>query len=401
MLESNGIAWPNPSMWRRPTLNSAMPVPTYHPDNGADSHAHSPGRRGLLLRNINNQGFPVPAMPGSMFQPPAGTGLLGTQPLQMPYFGRNTPGTGNALAHPDPFSESAYREWVNAMTSGQPNDLWDGRTAWPTSTNTRNQGRQSNSDTVMADYVSPQPSDPMQISGSSLEDDPMSLKVPTNTPTGGNGDGLQNLQFQLPQNSQGINADFASTLTQSLLNQPLPFPIPPQHLSLSSAELQARKENRHASISQTNATMGQPAALADGPETRKSSQSLFSLGVPESAPTIPADSSDQTTSAALQSLFATTSRNPLNEFGTDITNTTCKTGGPSSGSQAPISGNNADGLPSLGSGDGSGSAAPKRPRNFTPASVKAIDEEDEPRRVSPHLRIGGFGGGEVGGDGGQ
>lgn len=43
-----------------------------------------------------------------------------------------------------------------------------------------------------------------------------------------------------------------------------------------------------------------------------------------------------------------------------------------------------------------GEAAPdrcnKRLRNFTPASIKAIDEEDEPRRISPRLRATTFAG---------
>jgi hypothetical protein len=38
---------------------------------------------------------------------------------------------------------------------------------------------------------------------------------------------------------------------------------------------------------------------------------------------------------------------------------------------------------------GSGS---KRTRQFTPASARVIDEEDEPRRTSPRARIAGYGG---------
>lgn len=38
------------------------------------------------------------------------------------------------------------------------------------------------------------------------------------------------------------------------------------------------------------------------------------------------------------------------------------------------------------SGSGNGNGNMKRARNFTPASTKAIDEEDEPRRPSPHVR---------------
>ena len=44
VLENASIAWPNTSMWNRPSLMSNMPVPAYASDEG-DSHAHSPRRR--------------------------------------------------------------------------------------------------------------------------------------------------------------------------------------------------------------------------------------------------------------------------------------------------------------------------------------------------------------------
>lgn len=47
------------------------------------------------------------------------------------------------------------------------------------------------------------------------------------------------------------------------------------------------------------------------------------------------------------------------------------------------------GEPRVGSGMGPGSdKGTKRTRHFTPASSKAIDDEDEPRRSSPRVRVG-------------
>jgi hypothetical protein len=38
-----------------------------------------------------------------------------------------------------------------------------------------------------------------------------------------------------------------------------------------------------------------------------------------------------------------------------------------------------------------GSVSSRRGRNFTPISAKVIDEEDEPRKSSLHVRAGGYG----------
>lgn len=406
MLENNGIAWPNPSMWRRQALNPTLPVPTYHPDNGAESHTHSPGRRSLLVRNIPNQCFPGATVDSNLFQSQAGAGAigpLGTQSWQMPYLGRSNTGSGNALSHADSFSESAYREWVSSMTSGHPTgmDIWDGRASWQM--NPRNSAKHP-SDAIMSDYISPQTSDPMQISGGSLEDDPMSLKVPTNTPTGEARDDPQNPQFQ---QTAALNCDFASSLTQSLLNQPFPLPMPQHQLSFPSSELYYRKENRHASLAHANAALLQPASLSGSTETRKLSQSVFGIGGLETSTPVPTDGSEEMTSITLQHMFATSSRNPLADFGSSMMNSTGSTVGTPMGvtgvvdqaDSTPVSNVKSLAAPTSGGGSStSGNTAVKRTRNFTPASAKAIDEEDEPRRLSPHVRIAGFCGVDISSD---
>jgi hypothetical protein len=341
-----------------------------------------------------------------MFQSQAGTGatgLLGTQSLPIPYLGRGSTGSGNTLSHPDPFSETAYRDWVSSMASGQPSgiDFWDGRTCWPL--NPRNSGKQL-SDAIMSDYIPPQSSDPMHISGGSLEDDPMSLKVPTNTPTGGTGDDCQNPQFQ---QASALHPDFASALTQSLLNQPFPLPVPPHNLSLPSSALYSRKENRHASLVHANNALMQPTPLSGSMGTRKLSQSIFGIGGLDSSIPVPAEGSEEKTSAALQNMFATSLRNPLTDFGSSMMNSACNIAGSppavdnGHAESTPVS--NVKGMVPLGSSSSGsssvgGNTATKRTRNFTPASAKAIDVEDEPRRMSPHVRIAGYCGGDMSGD---
>ncbi|PTB39371.1 hypothetical protein M441DRAFT_70505 [Trichoderma asperellum CBS 433.97] len=44
ILEASGIAWPNPSMWRRIPVATSMMVPVY-PSDDTESHAHSPRRK--------------------------------------------------------------------------------------------------------------------------------------------------------------------------------------------------------------------------------------------------------------------------------------------------------------------------------------------------------------------
>ncbi|KAL2017191.1 hypothetical protein VTK56DRAFT_2511 [Thermocarpiscus australiensis] len=408
ILESNGIAWPNPSMWRRPP---AMPVPTYHPADGAESHTHSPRRKSVLSRNARSQGFPAPASANGIFHTQASVGLVSNQPFQMPYLGVSNKESGPPLSYPDPFAESAaYLEWVTSMTSTQSTDSIGARTFWPT--NTHNASRQTNSDTTMSDYIPSHASDPMQLSGGSLEDDPMCLKVPTNTPTAGTSDDLQGAQYQLPTHVPTLHPEFAASLTQSLLSQPPPLPILAHNLSLPSSEVKSRKENRHASLSHANAPPMPSTLSLEGIETRKFSHPIFGTDSFDSAISVPTSSvpsdNEENKSPSQPAALSTGSRNPSGgEFGSNITNLSSNVG--SSSTAGNVAGpaessltSNPNGVAGLGGGNGNGNnntvATQKRTRTFTPASAKAIDEEDEPRRASPHVRIVGFGAGDVAGD---
>ncbi|KAH6847203.1 NADH dehydrogenase-like protein [Chaetomium sp. MPI-CAGE-AT-0009] len=343
ILENNAIAWPNQSMWQCAAFNPAIPAPTYHLDDGPSSHAHSPRRKSVPMRHLKNQGFPAPAVTNAVFHGQAGGGLLDDPALQMPYLDDNTVSINTPF--PDPLADSTYLEWVNSLAKGQPGDPWDGLTFWPQGG--RNQ-RQAASDTVMPDYVPGQTPEAMHISGPSLEDEPMSIKVPTNTPTGGTDDG-QDTPLEINQQTI-LSSDFASSLTRSLLNQP--FPLPAHHHNPC-------KNSQPAMLGRTITVDTTPTASAS------------------SGPSCP-------------------------EFGSIMASLGCD----SSGSSLATPGNSVQTEPSSSGGQGSAdvlssgkgtnkvySGIPtKRSRNFTPASVRAIDEEDEPRRASPYVRGTGFSG---------
>ncbi|KAK3303063.1 uncharacterized protein B0T15DRAFT_262446 [Chaetomium strumarium] len=412
ILESSGIAWPNPSMWRSAAFAPVMPVPTYHAEDGVSSHTHSPGRRPSLLRNTPGLGFPPPGLISGIPQAQAGAGFLGTQDLQMPHLGRSNIGSGNNTPScSDPFGDSGYFEWVNSMTSGQLGDSWDGKTLWPA--NARNSSKQS-SDTVMPDYVPREGSDPMamHISGPSLEDDRGSLKVPTNTPTGGAALSKQNTQFQMPRQGASLLPDFASCLTQSLLNQP--FVLPAQHhaFPLPPAEPKSLKDIHDSTPGHADVSAMQSATDISNSESCKASQQMFGLEDLDSTTPIPASSElsgkEDYSSPALENLFQTSSRNPSGggDFGSVITNfpgsssatpslptpsmaghAELSSAGPKTGTAAATSAG--------GNSNGGGSTVARRTRNFTPASIRAIDDEDEPRRGSPLVRIAGYSGADI------
>ena len=346
-------------------LNPVMPVPTYHQDDGPSSHTHSPGRKSLLLRNIKTPSFPALNMAATGFQNETATGLLGNPTLQLPYVGDGNLASGEMPPYSDPFTDSAYLEWASSLMNGEAADAWDGMTLWPA--NTRNQ-RQSNSDTIMPDYVPPRRPDAMHMSGPSLEDESTSLKVPTNTPTGGSTDGGNNTHFQMPQHA-ALPSDFASSLTRSLLNQPFPLPAPHHSSALSLTEPKLTKDSQQEVLGQVNAVLMQSIARGD----KVSQQPIFS-GDTTATSTAPVSAPSNSSCSEIGSIMAS--------FG-------C---GHSGSLRTPGSCGQRESSAASSGGESSGSinAVTKRMRNFTPASVRAIDEEDEPRRVSPHLRTAGY-----------
>lgn len=340
ILEANGIAWPNPSMWRRPSANPSMPVPTYQTNDGADLHSHSPRRKSLLLRNVKSQGFPTPPIPGSIFQPQTTSGYLGSSTFPTPLLPRTSVNT-----YADPFgSSSAYMDWVNSMSSivnsGQSSDSNNSFKAfWSSSTM---QARKQTSDISMPDY-------------SATMDEVDDMKVPTNTPTALDLDH----QYHLPQHRHDASLlppNLASSLTQSLLNQPIPLP---------SSEIKSKKETRHH--------LGMGLGEVD-PNT------AFRMGTP-----IPGSGGAACHSA--RSSSTTSSSEECGDRGGLFGDKGKENAAPPTlPDQTVFSGSSR----STSGGELCYNSGVKRNRTFTPASARAIDDEDEPRRASPHVRVADY-----------
>ncbi|KAK4176752.1 hypothetical protein QBC36DRAFT_328540 [Triangularia setosa] len=345
ILEANGIAWPNPSMWRRPPANPSMPVPTFQTDDGAELHSHSPRRKSLLLRNVKSQGFPTPPMPSTIFQPQTTSGFMGSSTFPAPLLPRTSAASVNTYT--DPFnSSSAYMDWVNSMNSiansGQSSDSGNSFKAfWPSSTI---QARKHTSDVSMPDY-------------SATMDEIDGIKVPTNTPTALD---LDHHQYHLAQHRHDASLlppTLASSLTQSLLNQPIPLP---------SSEVKSRKETRHH--------LGMGLGLVD-PNT------AFRMDTPIPGSGGVACHSSRSSSTA-------SSNDECGDRGGLFGDNEKENSVPSALSDQPVFPSSSR---STSAGELGYSSGVKRNRTFTPASSRAIDDEDEPRRVSPCVRIAGFG----------
>ncbi|KAK4095846.1 hypothetical protein N658DRAFT_570151 [Parathielavia hyrcaniae] len=357
ILENNGIAWPNQSMWQCSPFHPVMPVPPYYLEDGPSSHTHSPGKRSQPLRNIQSRGFPALVMANAAFQLQGGSDLLGSADLSMGYIDASSLGSGSATPCSDPFVDSAYLDWANSLTNEQQGHFWDGQAMWPAGA--RSQQRNA-SDIIMPDYVPPQAPDPMHVSGPSLDDDPMMLKVPTNTPIGGTAEESQETCFSVP-GLPSLPSDFSSSLAWSLLNQPFPLPDHHHNTRAPAAEVKPTDDASHAFFTQSNKLLSS-TGHTNSIVAHKAPQPMFGDGTGDISGPVPASSGPAG-----------------GEFGSILASLGCSNDG--SSLATPTSSGQA--VSSIDSGwvggdkancnSGSGSTATKRPRNFTPASVKAID----------------------------
>lgn len=179
--------------------------------------------------------------------------------------------------------------------------------------------------------------------------------------------GLGRFAYSVPHSS--MSSELANSLTHSLLNQPHPLPvtsqsIQPHQIQLPAPEVKSRKENRHlTNASSVHSPSSNPSPSIEA-QIRKFSQTSNAFGV---------IGNDRTDSSGSGPTFSR--RTSASEFGRDITNTVSPT-------------QTYAGVAASGATSGSGSdKGTKRNRNFTPASSKAIDVEDEPRRASPRMRV--------------
>ncbi|KAF3762721.1 hypothetical protein M406DRAFT_264913 [Cryphonectria parasitica EP155] len=347
ILENNGIAWPNPQMWRRPQNNPGIPVPTYHPDDGADSHLHSPRRRSYIGRNTAGSGPAATGYEGSLtaetataFNPAAfSQALLPT--------GQKSSGSSSSGFFMEPFSEAAYQELVgslglpNQQQTVEPKAIWPGATA---RSSTKHSEQHANMPYI-SDYLS-----------STIHTE--ALQVPTNTPTAFVG------QLDHDVRNIAVSSDLATSLTYSLLNQPHPLDgtVQPHQIPLPASNVRSRKENRHLN---STSSVNSPSNLSPSIEAqiRKFSQTGNAFDF---------IGHDRNASGSCPTFSRRTS---AGEFGVNLTN-----------QATPNQAYAGFATPANASGSGSEKGT-KRGRNFTPASARAIDEEDEPRRVSPRMRL--------------
>ncbi|KAK4226624.1 hypothetical protein QBC38DRAFT_219588 [Podospora fimiseda] len=501
ILETNEIAWPNPSMWRQgsitPQVNnsaaaSPMLVPTYHPNDGWETHAHSP-RKNISLRNVKSHtGFPV-SLRGGLFGQQQQSPFQQQQVIPLApssYISRNDAsgsGVNGGLfgyTNPsqDPFTENAYLEWVAANMANQSASRSDGASLWPSMmmgqqrNGSLGRKKSTSGDAIMSDYICPVTSmhghygESMQTSSDGTDDLMFGsigsgrsgsnggnegtgrigvIKVPTNTPvTGPVGD----YQQQMMGTCTGDIGGGSSLWAQSLFNSNSSHGQPWKKMTTGIQQedvLRARRDlglglgtglgmgiggmGLGGNLHQANALVGEMRSgdyhLRGGDGgimTKKYSQQQQPAAVMlESAGKVVVQdqldhsplSSDSGGSAqedkdveggvsvggeenvppeGVEAVFSgSSSRNASagdlsTTGGVDLLTETTNSSG--------VSGS---GTPRLGVGERplSGGGM-KRTRNFTPASARAIDEEDEPRRGSPHVRIAAFGVGDVGGAGG-
>ncbi|KAK7730600.1 hypothetical protein SLS53_008990 [Cytospora paraplurivora] len=303
--------------------------------------------------------------------------LVMTPTLNLHSFQKSSASSGSSFM--DPSSEAAYQEWINSLGLNQQQPNLDAKVVWP-NVISRSDSKQSSADASipsMSGYLSStmghtMAPNSMHISGASLDDDAqmVHLKVPTNTPTAfPGGDPLTSGHLAYNILNSSISSELASSLTHTLLKQPHPLPVTsqsvqPNQIQLPASEVKSRKENRHFNnASSVHSPSSNPSPSIEA-QIRKFSPTSNAFGA---IVTDPADTSGS---------GPTISRLPsAGEFGRDMTNTATPN-------------QTYAGVATSGAVPGSGSdKGIKRSRNFTPASAKVIDVEDEPRRASPRIRV--------------
>ncbi|GAP91511.1 putative NADH dehydrogenase -like protein [Rosellinia necatrix] len=394
ILESSGIAWPNPAMWRRGPFNPTMPVPSQQHEDGPEAHLHSPRRRSSFAKSTpGSSTFNTASANASQINADNFIGNM-ANPQSLLQRGINGPQLGYVDPfNPDKVDISSCFEWPGSTFgfTGNPQTVDTGKGK---STNRRanTHSKVSASDISMPDYSSSNSAgaqlmtdfQPMGFVTSLDEPDTSQLapKVPVNSPTtlvdprfvddlgidinkmGTPGTTPPTVDF-FTANAANFSVELATSLTHSLLNQPHPLPAQGSNIAIPAHEIKSRKENR---LNNEIAIEGTPTI--DHIDMRKVPQSVYGqLGKTSR------DTSCTSNSPPSQSTFSGVfSRRSFSgpEFGNDLTNSgilfTHGTIEPHPATESRITSGSDKGI--------------KRTRQFTPASGKAIDDEDEPRRTS-------------------
>ncbi|RDA86305.1 hypothetical protein CP532_5663 [Ophiocordyceps camponoti-leonardi (nom. inval.)] len=301
ILESSCIAWPNPSMWRQAQFAPSMHAPSYAPQD-----AFSPRHR-MDLGQEGRSRYPIPVIPKSFDG-------LGSRRATLPVCSSIPHGKAAAAAADGPGDTDAYFEWLNGMGTGISDAQRTGGQGFSQQRNTR----RSSTDISMPDYTSmefsegiPAPLEQPHLPGGMRQEEEESsghLRVPTNTPTASGQVGNQEhdgVPFPIFSFSSSMPTDLASSLTNSLLNQPMPVHFQHQQqqqqqsgFSAPAAEVKSRKENRlqQATASSPGLLPAASVSVQDHQEMRRVSQQMYlpsgaSLPVymaPPSAEVVPA-----------------------------------------------------------------------------------------------------------------
>ncbi|KAI1125923.1 hypothetical protein F5Y10DRAFT_245923 [Nemania abortiva] len=396
ILESSGIAWPNPAMWRRGPFNPTMPSSSHQHEDGPEAHLHSPRRRSSFVKSTASS---------------SAYNLAGvnTSEVNANNFIGNMPNTQSLLQRPqigyiDPFNPNKadmppYFDWSNTfgvVGNAQAADMGKGKTS---NRRANTHSKMSASDTSMPDYSSSNSTSahlmtdfqPMGFVVSHIDEPDignLAPKVPANTPTA-----LVDASFagdlEIDINKLGtpgstppptdffttsttnFSTELATSLTHSLLNQPHPLPVQGSSIAMPAPEIKSRKENRL-----NNEAFIEGTANLDHIDMRKVSQSVYGH-LDKTSRGTSSTSNSPPSQSAFSGVFSHRSFSGP-EFGHDLTNSSILF---THGNAEP----NAATDIRIGSGSDNGI---KRTRQFTPASAKAIDDEDEPRRNSPRGRNG-------------
>ncbi|KAI1186286.1 hypothetical protein F5B17DRAFT_441207 [Nemania serpens] len=398
ILESSGIAWPNPTMWRRGPFNPTMPTPSQKHEDGPEAHLHSPRRRSSFAKNTAGSSGYNPAS-ANMSQMNAND-FIGNMPNSQSLLQRGINGT--QAGYMDPFNPNkadmtCFFDWSNnfgVVGQSQAADMGKGKAS---SRRANTHSKITASDTSMPDYSSSHSTgaqmmndfQPMSFLVSSIDDSGVTNiapKVPANTPTalvdasfvddlgidinklGTPGNTPPPTEF-FSTSTTNFSTELATTLTQSLLNQPHPLPTQGPNIPIPASEIKSRKENR-----QNHEAFMQGISNIDHIDMRKVSQSVYGqLG--KTSRDTSSTSASPPSQGTFSGIFSHRSFSGP-EFGNDLTN-------------SGILFNHVNAEPTVAAEGrivSSSDKGTKRTRQFTPASARAIDDEDEPRRSSPRGR---------------
>lgn len=186
---------------------------------------------------------------------------------------------------------------------------------------------------------------------------------------------LTGTTFPVVPRSSSIPSDLAYSLTNSLLSQSMPLHFQQPGIQAPSSEVRSRKENRRQQPAGPSLSAAPPASALgpDHQEMRRVSQQMY-MPPGASIPVCTVNSRDDSPQDQDRPGPAPSQR------------------GLSVGSE-PEAGSNGAATQDTAAGGVGGTSAEKgikRIRHFTPASARAMDEEDEPRRGSPRVRLTPF-----------